>query len=316
MLRLLLLLVLFAGCSGRETPAHLPAQAAVLQTEPTHDTDAQSGAAGTRFAGSHAHAPTDSTEQRFHELMAWAVQQGLPDRPIAEIMAALGPRFLGAPYVVGPLDGFGHEVVVARLDAFDCFTFVEALLSMARGLRSGDLSWEGYLRRTEEQRYRHGKADAYCDRLHYFTEWIQVNEERGLVEDVSAEVGGMPFPKEIGFMSAHRSAYPALEDDQVYACVQEAEASLRQTLTLHFIPQEEIRQHYDRIRTGDIVSTAAGLEGLDVTHTGIALKQPDGRVSLLHASTSGGVKISEDLADYVQGVRVQQGILVARPADG
>ena len=55
---------------------------------------------------------------------------------------------------------------------------------------------------------------------------------------------------------------------------------------------------------------------LDVTHTGMVYKGDDGSTGLLHASTSGGVKISPDLEDYVQGMKSQTGIIVARALGG
>lgn len=60
---------------------------------------------------------------------------------------------------------------------------------------------------------------------------------------------------------------------------------------------------------------ATDIEGLDVTHTGLVYKGEGGSTGLLHASTSGGVKVSPDLRSYVQGVEKQVGIIVARPED-
>jgi hypothetical protein len=247
--------------------------------------------------------------------MALAEAQGLESKPVGEIMVRLGEQFLGRPYVAGPLDGFGKEVVVARLDAFDCFTYVEAVLSMARGVARGDTTYAGYVARTEEQRYRRGKAGGYCSRLHYFTEWVQANQSRGLVHDITDEVGGRPFEKRYGFMTEHRDAYPALKSDSEFQCIADVEASLNESVRLFFIPQADIADSYDRLLPGDLVATVTNIEGLDVTHTGLVYRNEDGSTGLLHASTSGGVKVSPDLQRYVQGVRAQVGILVARAED-
>ena len=72
---------------------------------------------------------------------------------------------------------------------------------------------------------------------------------------------------------------------------------------------------YDRLQAGDIVATATHIDGLDVTHTGLVYDNGDGTRGLLHASTSGGVKVSPDLQSYVQGVDSQIGIIVARPQE-
>ena len=257
--------------------------------------------------------PREATRARFRAAMVYAEEEDLASRPIGEIMVTLGERYLGRPYIVGPLDGFGREVVVARLDSFDCFTYVEALLAMARGVASGDTTFTGYLDRTEQQRYRDGEARSYCSRLHYFTEWIYRNAERGIVHDVTTEVGGVSFPKRYGFMTANRSAYPALLADSTFQCITGVEDRLNEAVELYYIPQDRIAASYDLLRPGDIVATATDIEGLDVTHTGLVYRSPDGSVGLLHASTSGGVKVSPDLQTYVQGVDAQVGVIIARP---
>jgi hypothetical protein len=244
--------------------------------------------------------------------MIFAEAEDLAGLPLGEIMIRLGERYLGAPYVAGPLDGFGKEVVVARLDAFDCFTYIEALLSMARGVATSDTTFAGYLQRTEEQRYRQGTAGTYCSRLHYFTEWVDANARRGTISDVTEQAGGKRFPKEYGFMTAHRGAYPALEDDSEFQCIANVEADLNDRIHLFFIPQAEIATAYSKLEPGDLVATVTNITGLDVTHTGLVYINDDGSVGLLHASTSGGVKVSPSLEDYVLGVRAQVGILVAR----
>ena len=70
------------------------------------------------------------------------------------------------------------------------------------------------------------------------------------------------------------------------------------------------------IRDGDIIALATQIPGLDVTHTGIAIRGDDGRIHLLHASTEGRVKVSEEpLADYLEGIKGNTGILVVRPLE-
>ncbi len=155
----------------------------------------------------------------------------------------------------------------------------------------------------------------YCSRLHYFSEWIADNERRGHVRNITRELGGIELEKTLNFMSTHRDAYPRLvESEENYECILAVESRLRD-LPLYYIPQDSIHTIYDRLQTGDIIATATDIEGLDVTHTGLVYKQPDGGTGLIHASLSGEVKISLDLESYIQGVKQQIGIIVARPAD-
>jgi hypothetical protein len=155
---------------------------------------------------------------------------------------------------------------------------------------------------------------AYCSRLHYFTEWIHDNERRGIVVDVTDEAGGVSYDKTVNFMSTHRSSYPRMASDETFACIVDAEQDLRDH-ELFYIPKAEIARHYDSLRPGDVIATATNIDGLDVTHTGFVYRTRSGGTAFLNASLSGEVLIAPDLARYVQGVRAQTGIIVARPVD-
>lgn len=259
-------------------------------------------------------ARPDATAERHRALMTFAQERQLEEQLIGAVMQDLGERLLERPYFVGPLDGFEEETLVVRLDSFDCFTFVDAVLAMARGVRAGDYSFDGYKDRTREQRYRGGQMRGYCSRTHYFTEWIADNEARGIVRDITQEISGEPLPKRFGFMTAHREEYPKLaRSDSAFRCIQEVEARLNRRLNIYYIPEHRIREAYHELRAGDIVAAATDIAGLDVTHTGLVYKGEDGSTGLLHASTNGGVKISPDLQMYIEGIEAQIGIIVARP---
>ena len=120
--------------------------------------------------------------------------------------------------------------------------------------------------------------------------------------------------KRLDFMSQNRSLYPRFaHNDSLFAGVLSMEDSLRE-MDLFYIPQAAIRGVYDRLLPGDIIATATRIGGLDVSHSGLVYRGEDGRIGFLHASASSGVTIARDLADYVNGVSSQIGIVVARPA--
>lgn len=259
--------------------------------------------------------PDSATAARFDSLVAYARAQDLHERPIGEVMQAVGLQLAGEPYVTFPLDQTDEEQLICRLDGFDCFTYVDAMLALGRGIKAQDYSYERYAQNTRDQRYRGGEMDGYCSRLHYFSEWIQDNEARGNVRDITEEIGGQRLDKQLTFMSEHRESYPRFaENDSLFQCIEEMEEELAD-LALYHIPQDSIRAVYDRLQTGDIVAASTNVEGLDVAHTGLVYKGEDGSTGLLHAATSGGVKVSPDLQAYVQSVDRQIGIVVARPLD-
>ena len=256
-------------------------------------------------------AETDSaTVRAFEDIMTYARANDLAARPLGEIIEAVGLQLLGKPYVEGMLDQSEQEVLVVDLLGFDCVTYVENVVALAQAIKAGDPSYEAYIENLESLRYRGGTLDGYCSRLHYFTDWMLDNARRGNVEIVSRDFG-QPFDKTIDFMSEHRDAYDKLASDSLYACIQEVEANL-QDHGIYYVPQDDIRAIYDQLQTGDIIATATGIGGLDVTHTGFVYKH-DGGTGFLHASLSGEVTTNDDLAIYVQGVSAQTGIIVARP---
>jgi hypothetical protein len=256
-----------------------------------------------------------SERQIFDRVMQTAQIERWDAMELGMIVQSVGEEFLGTRYEGGVLDHGTTESLVVTFDAFDCQLFVETVLAIARGIRSGDLSYEGFLRRLEEQRYRSGVLDGYLSRLHYFTEWIRDNERRGIVKDVTRSMGGRVTTRRLDFMSKHRNAYPRFAaDDSVLEGIVEMERVLGET-EIAYIPQEEIRSVAVLMKPGDIIATATSVEGLDVSHTGFAYDRGDGAVGFLHASTDGGVKVSPDLQAYVQSNKIQTGVLVVRPQE-
>ena len=261
--------------------------------------------------------PPDSvTRARFEAVMQYARRHDLAERPVGETVQMLGRRFLGRPYLVGPLDQTPSEQLVCRLDGFDCFTFDEAVLALARTVKEGRYSYDHYKDYTRQLRYRDGEI-GYCNRMHYYTAFVKQAEEEGVLRNITERLGGRSRPGfRYAFMGEHRESYPQLESDSLYQCIQQVEERLNRTMDYRYIPQDSIRAVYGQLRAGDLIATATDIDGLDVTHTGLVYKGRADTTGLLHASTSGGVKISPDLQEYVQGVDSQIGIIVARPIFG
>jgi hypothetical protein len=114
-------------------------------------------------------------------------------------------------------------------------------------------------------------------------------------------------------MTEHRRSYPALGNDVVYGQIGEMERSL-DGMVRHVVPTGHIPVIADQIQTGDILAFATSIPGLDVTHTALAYRHPDGRLGVLHAPLSGGVvEVSRyELPDYVAAIKGSTGVMVAR----
>lgn len=224
----------------------------------------------------------------------------------------IGKSFLDTPYVEKTLEIGDTETLVVNLRGFDCTTYVENVLAFGLLLQNNQTDFEGFTKNLETIRYRNSVLDGYPSRLHYFTEWIRNNEQKGLVKNITVELDGIETNKSINFMGTHRALYPFLKDDENYEAIQAVEIELAKE-SLCILPQDKIESKEHLIQSGDIIALATSIKGLDVTHTGFAIKQ-NGRIHLLHASSSGSVRITEEpLVDYLKKIKSNTGIIVARP---
>jgi hypothetical protein len=233
--------------------------------------------------------------------------------PTGELMLKIGNDFKGTPYVGKTLDLTNEENLVVNLRELDCTTFVENCLVIARTIKSGKPTFDTFVSELEKIRYRNGLLNGYISRLHYFGEWILNNAEKGIIEDMSAKIGGSKCSVVVNFMSTHPDSYPQLKANP--ALIKEIrqieiQVSAKQ---FFFIPREKIAIHENEILDGDIVAFVTKIPGLDVSHIGILFKK-DGRVFLLNASLSGGkVETTKvPLADYLKDSKNITGIFVVR----
>jgi len=234
---------------------------------------------------------------------------GLLEKDFGKTLVAVGKTFIGIPYVAKTLEIGETESLVVNLQGLDCTTFVENVLAFSLLLRDGKSDFDSFTETLEKIRYNDGKLDGYGSRLHYFSEWISNNEEKGLLNEVTAEIGGVEVKKEINFMGTHRDLYPFLKDDQNYEKIVATEKAMKER-TFCYLPQDQIEANEHLIQTGDIIALATSIDGLDVTHTGIATREKDGRIHLLHASTgSMEVEVTElPMADYLKKVKRISGL--------
>lgn len=243
--------------------------------------------------------------------------------PFGRAVARAGELALGTPYEAYTLEAYvksggdplRREPLTLWLTRFDCVTLVESALAVARVAAQGvPPRWDAFGRQVERMRYRGGTRAGYTSRLHYFSEWIADNARRGLVRDLGAELGGEPDRRPLRFMSTHRESYPALRSQTLFEAIAAHERRLDDA-PRWVVPTAKIPQAADRIRTGDVLAFATSIEGLDATHTGLAYRDRENVLRVLHAPLSGGVvQVSKGtLAEYVGALKRGTGIMVARP---
>ncbi|UZD24365.1 DUF1460 domain-containing protein [Algoriphagus halophytocola] len=229
-----------------------------------------------------------------------------------ELNIEIGQCFLQTPYVEKTLELPGTEKLVINTTGVDCTTFLETVLTLSRIAKSGTLSFEDFERELENLRYRSGNNQGYSTRLHYFSDWIFENEGKGIIKDITQEIGGSPYANAPTFMSENPQFYRQLSEAENLDAIKEAETKIAKR-GYFYIPKSEIQALEKNIQSGDIIAITTSMSNLDIVHTGFAIMK-NGRVHLMHASSKNGkVEISEKpLSEYLAGNKTQSGIMVGR----
>ena len=177
------------------------------------------------------------------------------------------------------------EALVAPLDGFDCVTYVESVLALAR---SGEPA--GFVEELRTLRYEGGAVE-WGRRNHYMTDWVRRNARAGMVRAVAPGPLGKRVEKTL-------SAVPGLPPKRARFAT---------------VPKGRIRALLPRLANGDVLLFASTKAGLDVFHCGF-LVLAGGSIRLRHASRSAGRVVEEDLARFLAANRMA-GVIAARPLD-
>ena len=243
-----------------------------------------------------------------------AFKENLTEKPICDVIAEIGKSFIGTNYLAHSLEAEGDEQLVINLTGLDCNTFLENSLVLARCIKEGDTSFQNYQNELQFIRYRGGVIDGYPSRLHYFSDWIYDNVAKGVIEDVTKEIGGQKIKFKINFMSTHPDSYKQLEENPDFIPIIQDQEKKIGCRDYYYIPKEELKSKEEKIKNGDLLAITTTVKGLDIGHVGIAVKMEDGRIHLLHAPHENtNVQISEEpLSDYLMKYKRHSGVIVLR----
>lgn len=257
----------------------------------------------------------DVNEEICAKKFALGTSQGLAERNLPEVITAIGLSFLKSPYKARTLESGDDEQLIVNLKEFDCVTFVETTLALARCIKLGTTTYDAFKSQLQLIRYRGGVIGGYPSRLHYFSDWIDDNEKKQIVTNITRELGGVRYEKRISFMTTHRTAYKQLGNDYFFNAIEQTEAELN-TRPRYYLPKDQVRRVQEQISDGDVLAITTSINGLDILHTGIALRHR-GMLRMLHAPLSGGsIQITKHgLADHLSSRKNHTGIMVARPVE-
>ena len=246
---------------------------------------------------------------------------------MADGVVEFGKTFIGNPYPksnINPLPNangvvklqpISQEVLVVNLRLFDCVTFAESMIALTQTRRSNTPNFEIFKQNIAKLRYRNAEID-YAARLHYFSDWFFENEKRGILKNITKEIGGEILNKNIFYMSYKKDTlYGNMADSNTYNRMVTVENNITNREKF-YIPKERVAEMESNIKNGDIIGITNRLDGMDMAHVGIAVWQ-NGRLYMMHASSQFRQVLITDvpLADYLARNKGQTGIMVGRLID-
>ncbi|WP_057935633.1 N-acetylmuramoyl-L-alanine amidase-like domain-containing protein [Algoriphagus resistens] len=252
------------------------------------------------------------SRQKLEEMLAQFSETDFSKNSTNELVILIGKKFLNTPYVEKTLELPGAEKLVINLNGLDCTTYLETVVTLVRLAKKGEFTFEAFEKELAHLRYRNGMNQGYSSRLHYFSDWIYQNQQKGILTDITQQIGGSPYPNVPSFMSENPKFYAQLADPFNLEKIKATE-SVIQERNYFYIPKSEISKLENNIQSGDLIAITTSMDNLDIVHTGFAIEK-NGKIHLLHASSKNmEVEISEKpLSEYLAGNKSQSGIMVAR----
>lgn len=235
---------------------------------------------------------------------------------VGQQLLAASSRFLGVPYVLGPLgEGesgeFDRDPLVSYA-GFDCTTFVEETMAFALGRDNEDA-----LTLLRHIRYRKGVI-SYETRNH-FTEadWLPNNIAAGFLRDITAEVAG-PAARSVAKTISKRAWYAAKTEADLAGFDAESPearagraARLRalgenipdQRAAINYVPLEELPRLLNSIPHGTVVSLVREDRADKPTLVSHQFFIFDGRRGKIIRHAAQGKQVMDaDAAQYIAGL--------------
>ncbi len=259
---------------------------------------------------------------KFDYLVAEARANDWKSLRIGDRTAAVGHALVGTRYKSFTLEIDDRiEAPSANFYGMDCWTFFEISLGFARMLKDPEVEWtpERLLGYIELDRYRGGECTGeYLSRLHYLEDWLADNDRRGLVSDLTRQLGGVRANHAAHEMTYGWRHYRYLKANPSLLKPlgrMEANVSAR---PLYQIPKNRVAGIESKLKSGDIIGIVSrDRPGLySTSHVGLAYRTNDGVLHFMHASSPrnhGKVVVDSRLSSYLARYRSDSGILVARP---
>jgi len=227
-------------------------------------------------------------------------------------------KLLNIPYVASTLDICDDEHLVVNLRQLDCTTLVENVTALTICAQRRMYTFRDYCTVLTSLRYQSGYITDYTSRLHYFTQWIEDNTNKGLVYELQSPEP--PFSAtqiiDLHFMSTHATLYHSLTLHPEYVPLIKRYENSFIGRKFKYIPKILIEKNVKSLRAvadGDIIAITTSKDGLDIAHVGIAVWHKDG-LHMLNASQIHHKVVEEPmtLGQYLKKHSSHTGIRIVR----
>jgi len=263
-------------------------------------------------------------EEKLRAILRKANENDWKALPIGELIGRIALEFSGTPYVANTLELTpDRELCSANLDGLDCVTFFETTLDLARMIKKRGTSQQDLLAEIQWTRYRGGIVEDYPSRLHYTSDWLADNEIKHVIRILTELPGSEVFPQKVNFMTTHASSYPRLAANTEFVEKMKAHENKINARTLQYVPLNKLADVESFLKTGDIVGICTNVPGLDISHTGLVIRDKDGVPHFMDASSKKSImkvtleagSISQYMSEANQRSQKFTGIIFARPLE-
>ena len=258
---------------------------------------------------------------KYQALINRGLAENWRELPIGERTSKVGLSLVGTPYKNYTLELDDRiETPSVNMAGLDCWTFFEIALGAARALKiSENPTPADMLRMIELDRYRGGRCNGkFVSRLHHLEDWLQDNEKRGLVKDVTPSLpGAKKIYRTMNYMGGKPAKYfrQLRADPSMIPQMARIESSLSRR-GIWYVPKSAVPAAEKYLKDGDIICIVTTWPGTYTSHVGLAHRDAKGVLRFMHASKNErAVVVDSRLSDYLNRYSLHAGIMVARPSD-
>lgn len=259
-------------------------------------------------------------EAEFEKLMETGRKENWVALPLADRTVKMGLELCGTPYVNYTLEIDDRiEAVSVNMLGMDCWTFFEIALNSARLLTYPikRQTPQALLDLIEQERYRNGVCTgSYLSRIHHLEELFLDNEKRGLLKNITSELGGVRIKREVREMTVGWKGYRYMvQDPSIRLQIAEMERGITNMKVVH-VPKNRVSLIEAKLQNGDVVAITSRYDGGYTSHVGLAYRDKLGVLRFMHASSKHKkVLVDVRLSEYLNQFSSHAGIVVARPLE-